>query len=388
VSIRTENAIEILSDLVRFPTISATSNLALVEHIAGYLESHGVAVQLSHDESGEMANLFATIGPQIDGGVVLSGHTDVVPVDGQDWSGDPFELQRRDGKLFARGAVDMKGFLACTLAMVPDFLAADLKRPIHLAFPFDEEIGSFGMPFLLEQMRGLGYWPDIAVIGEPTEMQIISGHKGGYEMRTEFRGLEGHASQPDKGVNAIVYGARFVNYLEALARELAAAPREGSPYDPPCTTISVGTFNGGVARNVIAGSCALDWELRPLPEDDGDALIERIRAYAMDELLPEMRKTSAEADIEIITEAAVPGIDHAAAGDAVELLHAVTGQNATDVVSFGTDGGHFQKAGLSTVVYGPGSIDQAHKPDEFITEAAISDYLVFLAKLSLHLARD
>ena len=378
---RLDRTIDLLAELVGFETVSAASNLKLIDFVVAYLGRFGVTVQLSSDDRGEKANLFATIGPEIDGGIVLSGHTDVVPVAGQDWKTPPFEMTRRNGYLFGRGTADMKGFIACALAAVPDFVSSELERPLHLAFTFDEEIGSCGAPILLDRLKEQPFTPAIAIVGEPTEMQIVSGHKGGFEMTTTIRGLEAHASDPRKGVNAIEYAARYIDFLRRVARELEKDADAQSPYDPPYSTISVGTIEGGVARNIIAGNCTFDWELRPLPGVDGEAVIERVRRFAARNLLPEMRRhcPSAEIDTEIF--AALPGLDQGRNMEAIDLIRHLTGLNSDRVVSFGSDAGHFQNSEMSTVLFGPGSIEQAHKPDEFIAISQLEACLGFLDRL-------
>jgi len=378
---RLHTTVALLGELVSFPTVSAGSNLDLIHHIAAYLDDFGIASQLSHDESGTKANLFATIGPPIDGGIVLSGHTDVVPVENQDWQTPPFNLIERDGRLFGRGAADMKGFIACALAQVPAFAEASLSRPIHLAFTFDEEIGSCGAPILIDQVAEQPYRPSIVIVGEPTEMKVIDGHKGGYELTTTITGLEGHASDPTKGVNAVHAAARFIDHLDKKARDLASRPDPETAFVPPYSTISVGTMNGGTARNVIAGQCRFDWEVRPLPGDDARAIIAEIDEFAQRELLPEMRAVYAAAAIDTVLEASYPGLKQDRSSEAVALIRSLTGINSSEVVPFGSDAGHFQAAGMSTALFGPGSIDQAHKPDEFIAISQLEACLGFLDRL-------
>jgi acetylornithine deacetylase len=384
---RLAETIRVLERLVAFESLPGRPNLDLVGYLKDYLADKGIEGRLSFDDSGTRANLHALIGSPADGGVVLNGHTDVVPVEGQAWTSDPFALVRRDGRLFARGAVDMKGFLACIFASAAMLRAAALKRPVHLTACYDEEIGGLGAPILVEAMLADGPKPAVAIVGEPTAMRLVSGHKGGLEMHTEFLGHSGHASDPRKGVNAIHFAARFVARLTEMAADLSCRPRAGSAYEPPYTTISVGRISGGAARNIIADSCAIDWELRPLPGDDGDAMIAEIERFAREELLPEMRKAHPKADIRTVTEARVPALDESEAAAAVDLVSEITGSNATEVVSFGTDAGHFCRAGISTVVFGPGSIGEAHKPDEFIEVSEIEDCLAFLDRLAVRLSR-
>lgn len=383
----TAHALLMLDRMVAFETISARPNLDLIRFVEQYLSQEGIPSHICHDETGERANIHAMIGPAVDRGVVLNGHTDVVPVDGQRWASNPFRLTERAGRLYGRGAVDMKGFLACMLAAIPVWKQKPLKRPIHISMCYDEEIGGFGAPILLADMARTVPRPSVAIVGEPTGMRIITGHKGAFEMRTEVTGFEAHASDPRKGANAILFAARFISYLEQRACELAAAPDPESSFDPPFATISVGTVHGGIARNIIPGSCAFDWELRLIPGTDGEALIAGICDYASGTLLPELRRQYPGADIRIQTQAKVPALDHQNSHEAVALLTEITGLNNTDVVSFGTDAGHFGNAGISTVVFGPGSIEQAHKPDEYIELSEVGRCMAFLDKLGDRLAQ-
>jgi acetylornithine deacetylase len=281
----------------------------------------------------------------------------------------------------------MKGFLACMLAAVPMFKAHDLKLPVHLTCCYDEEIGGIGAPHLVAQIAAQGLRPAVAIVGEPTEFRIVSGHKGGFEMRTEVVGLSGHASDPRKGVSAIFFAGRFVARLEEMSAQLAIEARENSPFDPPYSTINVGTFHGGTARNVIAGHCVIDWELRPIPGEDGRAILAEIDRFAREELLPEMRALAPQASIFTTEHAAVPALDPSDAVEAVALISEITGLNSTECVSFGTDAGHFCHGGISTAVFGPGSIKRAHRPDEFIEERELAACLAFLDNLAFRLAR-
>lgn len=375
----------ILECLVGFETISGRPTHGIVGYVKDYLEGLGVAVTLSHDQAGERANVFATIGPEVDGGVVLSGHTDVVPVDGQDWSSDPFTLTRRGDRLFGRGAVDMKGFLACVLGSVPDFQAADLRKPVHIAFSYDEETGGFGMPPLLDSMSAKPYRPGIVIVGEPTDMNIITGHKGGLEMRTEITGFEVHSCDPTRGVSAISAAARLIAKIEELGVRQADNPVAGSPFTPPYGTFNVGIIEGGAARNATAGWCNFDWEYRPMPGEDGKAVIAEIETFAA-ELSSAMKAVNPRADIKVITEVSVPPLDDALAGPAAGFVSEITGRNSRGVVSFGTDAGYFTDRGFSTVVFGPGSISRAHAPDEYIELAELWQGLDFLAAVARKLA--
>lgn len=378
---------EILSRLVAFESVSGRPNLDIVDYISSYLAGFGIASSISCDETGERANLYATIGPEVDGGVVLNGHTDVVPVTGQSWTSDPFILAERNGRLYGRGAVDMKGFLACMLAMVPRFQAHDLSRPIHVSFCFDEEIGGFGAPILVGDILSKPMQPRAAIVGEPTSLGLVSGHKAGLELRTEIIGFEAHASNPAKGANAIEAAGLMVARIVKTGRRMAATPVEGSLFDPPYSTVNVGKIGGGAARNITAGSCGFDWEIRPLPGVDPYAILAEITTFAEAVLLPPMQSVAQQAQIVTVVEADVPALMADENSEAVCLIRALTGTNSSSVVAFGTDGGHFERGGISTVIYGPGSIDQAHKPDEFIEVSQIEQCLGFLQKLAEHQAR-
>jgi acetylornithine deacetylase len=376
-----------LERLVSFNTTSRLSNLELIDFAYEWLKSAGLDPYVDYNHDRTKANLYTVIGPQTGGGVALSGHSDVVSVEGQDWTRDPWQLTREGGLLYGRGTTDMKGFLACMLAAVPMFQEQALQRPVHLTCCYDEEIGGFGAPHLVAQIAAQGLRPAVAIVGEPTEFRIVSGHKGGFEMRTEVVGLSGHSSDPRKGVSAVFFGGRFVARLEEMSAQLAIEARENSPFDPPYSTINVGTFHGGTARNVIAGHCVIDWELRPMPEEDGRAILAEIDRFARDELLPEMRALAPQASIVTTEHAAVPPLDPADATEAVALISEITGLNSTECVSFGTDAGHFCQGGISTAVFGPGSIKRAHRPDEFIEERELAACLAFLDNLAYRLAR-
>jgi len=380
-----EKSIEILEKLVSFDSVSAKPTHKIVGFIESCLAEHGVRTILSYDNDGERANVFATIGPQIDGGVVLNGHTDVVPVEGQQWATDPFTLTRKHNRLYGRGSVDMKGFLACVLASVPVFVSANLKKPIHIAFSYDEEIGGLGMPVLIKSFDALGYRPSMAIVGEPTNMQLITGHKGGYEMRTEIKGRDVHACNPTIGVNAISVASKIIAKIEQIATRMASNPYKDSPFDPAYCTFNVGTIEGGTATNATAGWCNFNWEFRPMPGEDGQLIINEVQAYANDELLPAMQAIHPASEIRIITQAPVPALDDSNASRATELVSHITGLNSTGVVSFGTDAGYFSDAGISTVVFGPGDINRAHKADEYIEVEELGEGLAFLEKLAKYL---
>lgn len=378
---------EILGELIGFPTVSADSNLELITYAATLLSESGAALSMSRDETGEKANLFATIGQQTDGGIVLSGHTDVVPVDGQEWVSEPFAMAERDGRLYGRGACDMKGFIAACLAMAPAFAELELKRPLHFAFTYDEEIGCLGARALMDELAKAGIKPSVAIIGEPTEMRVIEGHKGCYEYTTQFTGLEGHASEPERGVNAVEYAVRYIARLLDFGEQLKSRPPAGSRFEPPWTTVQVGRMSGGAARNMIAGSCEVEWEMRPVQKGDADFVKSGIGIYVDEVLLPAMKAVSADADIVTHTIGEVEGLQVASESEARAIVSELTGTADADVVAFGTEAGLFQAAGMSAVICGPGSIAQAHKPDEYIELDQLQACLDMLGRLKARMSR-
>jgi acetylornithine deacetylase len=358
----------------------------MIDWIADRLYGVGARVDIHEDETGTKANLFATIGPEVDGGIVLSGHTDVVPVEGQAWTDDPFHMQARDDRLYGRGACDMKGFIAATLALAPSFARATLAKPLHLAFTYDEETGCFGARALAEELRRSGLRPAVAVIGEPTEMRVIEGHKGCYEYSVEFTGLPGHASLPEIGVNAVEYAVRYVARLMELRPELRARAPEGSRFEPPWTTVQVGQMSGGVARNVIAEHCVVDWEMRPVQKSDSTFVKAAMSDYVDRVLRPEMRAVFPGADIVTRVIGEVDGLEPLPESEALRIVSELTGANGADVVSFGTEAGIYQDLGISTVVCGPGSIEQAHKADEYVSLDQLTQALAMIEGLGRRLS--
>jgi len=374
--------VEILEKLISFPTVSTDSNLEMITYMADHLGHLGARVSSFSSPCGTKANLFATLGPEGDGGIVLSGHSDVVPVADQDWTTDPFTLTDRDGLLFGRGTCDMKGYIAAALAMAEEYAGLELTRPVHFAFTHDEETGCIGAQALVEELKAQGIKPAIAIIGEPTEMRIIEGHKGCCEYTTRFTGLEGHGSAPDRGVNAAEYAVRYVTKLMEVRSELMARAPAGSRFTPPYTTVNIGRISGGVAHNVIVGKAEVEWEFRPVQDSDYKFVHTALDAYTNDVLLPAMRAVHPAADIEVETIGEVAGLTPMEKNEARDLCTALTGGNGADVVAFGTEAGLFQQLGMSVVVCGPGSIEQAHKPDEFIAPDQLQACLNMLAGLS------
>lgn len=372
---------DILRDLIAFPTVSADPNLDMMGYIADLLDAHGARVDLIHDATGRKCNLFASLGPEIDGGVMLSGHSDVVPVTDQDWSRDPWQMWEEDARLYGRGACDMKGFIAATLALAPSFASRNLRRPIHFAFTHDEEVGCLGAQSLVDALRDRDARPSVAIVGEPTMMGVIEGHKGCCEYTTRFTGLEGHGSAPDLGVNAVLYAVRYVNRLMQLAEEMKSRAPAASRFNPPWTTVNVGRLAGGVAHNVIPGKAELDWEMRPVQDADARHVKGALEKLVATELLPEMRRIWPEAEITTETIGEVVGLHPVPDNAARHLIAELTGANSADVVPFGTEAGLFQSLGMSVVVCGPGSIAQAHKPDEFVALDQLSQCLTMLERL-------
>jgi len=379
-----ERAKSILKDLVAFPSVSQISNLPIAGYVTDYLAAHGITAQHDLHEEGQMVNVFATIGPEVDGGTILCGHMDVVPADPSGWTSDPFDLTERDGRLYGRGSVDMKGFLAMTLAAVPDMVAADLKTPFHIAFTYDEETCSDGAREMVPFLKSLPIRPGACIVGEPTGMTPYIGHKGGMEIETVFHGRAGHASVPANGVNTIYYAARFVDFLRQKADAIAAKPFPGSKFDPPYTTISVGCIDGGEARNVIPDTTRVLWEMRALPEDDELAHLAEIKAFVETELVPEMKAKDPNAGVTFPLEGMYPGMEAYEDTAAQKLIEAVWDVGGPQVVSFGTDGCYIQQADIPTIVIGPGDIRTAHLPDEYINVADVQTGMDFMNKLIAH----
>ncbi|WP_299623575.1 acetylornithine deacetylase [Pelagibius sp.] len=372
---------EMIARLVGFDTVSAKSNLALIDFAQDYLERQGARCRRTASPDGSKANLLASLGPEAPGGVVLSGHSDVVPVEGQPWESDPFTLVERDGRLYGRGTADMKSFLAVALALVPEFTARPLTWPIHLAFSYDEEVGCTGVPALIEDLTRAVPEPALVIVGEPTSMQIVNGHKGCFLFETRITGQAAHSSLPQLGANAIFAAGRIIAHIAELAAAKRAAADPANPFDPPYTSFNLGEIEGGKAINIVAQDCTFTWEFRPLPGEDTDAIIAEVERFAREEVLPELQSQAPHATIETRRPATVLPLAPEHEGAAETLVRRLTGANDTAVVSFGTEGGLFQAAGLSTIVFGPGSIDQAHQANEFISLEQVAACEAFLLKL-------
>jgi acetylornithine deacetylase len=380
-------ALDILERLVAFDTRSSESNLPLIEYVRGVLRGHGIEASMVYDASRTKANLYATIGPQDRRGLCLSGHTDVVPAGGQPWTVPAFEMTRAADRVLGRGVADMKGFLAAVLAMVPRFVEVTRQRPVHLAFSYDEEVGCLGVRGLLSQLAAAPVKPLACIIGEPTSMRVAVAHKGKRAYRCCVKGLAGHSSLTHLGVNAADFAAELATYLRRAARDLRERGMHDAAFEPPYTTVHTGRICGGIALNVIPDHAELEFEIRNLPGDDPSAVIDAGRAYTEQTLLPEMRAVHADSAIEWRPLVDYPALaDQPAAAWLKQLACTAAGNPETRTVSFGTEGGLFQAIGVPTVVCGPGSIEQAHKADEYVTLAQLSQCLSFMDAVAERIA--
>ena len=362
-----EKSIKILKDLISFKTISGENNSSLINYCENILSKSGATSFKVFDADKKRVNLFATLKAKKSNGkepIILSGHTDVVPVS-KGWSTDPFVAEIKNDKLYGRGSCDMKGFLACSLAFADIFSKSNLSRDIHFSLTFDEETACVGAPLLIKELKKRKITNGICIVGEPTKMKIIDSHKACYEYTTFFEGLAGHSSKPDEGVNAAEYASRYVNKLMSLRNDLKNREPDNSIFTPPYSTLSIGGIFGGIAHNVIADKCHVNWETRPVNKQDGIFLNNEIDNYA-NELLTEMKKKYPNASIRKKIIGEIIGFDRIQDSKACEFVSSITGDNKREVVSFGTEAGLFQEIGISTVVCGPGSIEQAHTIDEFI----------------------
>ncbi|ATB63359.1 acetylornithine deacetylase [Pseudomonas mosselii] len=378
----------LLERLVGFATVSRDSNLELIAFIRDYLAGLGVASELFHNEEGTKANLFATIGPDDRGGVVLSGHTDVVPVEGQAWSVEPFRLTEREGRLYGRGTADMKGFIASVLAAVPALLAQPLKLPVHLAFSYDEEVGCLGVRSMLAALAQRPHKPRLCLIGEPTELKPVLGHKGKLAMRCQVHGAACHSAYAPYGVNAIEYAARLIGKLGEIGDDLARPEYHDERFDPPFSTVQTGVIKGGRALNIVPAECEFDFEVRALPGFEAQVVADRLQDYAETQLLPRMRAVSGASDIRLRPLSAYPGLATPADSEAARLVALISGSSDFGTVAFGTEGGLFDQAGIPTVVCGPGSMEQGHKPDEFVSVEQLKGCDAMLRRLVDHLRQD
>jgi acetylornithine deacetylase len=377
------DALALVRDLIAFDTTSRESNLALIDYAQDVLTKAGARVRRTHDASGTKANLFATIGPanshgELGGGIVLSGHTDVVPVDGQAWASDPFKPEVREGRLYGRGACDMKGFVGTALALAPEMAKANLKRPIHFALSYDEEVGCAGVSAMLDDIKAQDIKPALAIIGEPTLMKLVGAHKGGAKLTTRCHGQAGHSSSPHKGANAVMMAGEFIALLDKVQGELEADP--DPRFDPPYSTVQANMVQGGTAVNVLAAHAEITWEYRFLPDRDAGRIVARVKDGAEKEILPRYSARAREARFDTTLHAHYPGLTMDENSPAIRLAREVTGANQVESVAYGTEAGHFQAYGIPAVVCGPGSIDQAHRANEFVALSELEACATFLRK--------
>lgn len=388
--IRTETW-ELIQRLVGFDTTSRGSNLGLIEWVRDWLQHRGVASRLTYDDSEQKANLFATLGDtaggRAGGGIVLSGHTDVVPVDGQAWDTDPFSATLRDGRIYGRGTADMKSFIATALAMTPRFLAADLRAPLHFALSYDEEIGCLGVRGLLADLAREGIRPAGCIIGEPTSMQPVIAHKGKRAYRCCVRGKEAHSALTPQGVNAIEYAARLIVYIRNVADRMRDLESRDNRFDVPFTTLQTGVIRGGTAGNIVPRDCELHFEFRYLPGADPDALESEIRDYATRVLEPEMKRIDPAAGFVFETKAEIPGLDTRDDDRITSLAQALSQNRTASKVAYATEGGLFQLAGIPSIICGPGSIEQAHRPNEYIALEQVAMCEAFMERLLEEMCR-
>ena len=377
-----KNSIEILKKLVSFDTTSFKSNLDLIKFIENYLNDLNVKSELIYDETKNKANLFTTIGPNLQGGIVLSGHTDVVPITKQNWTSDPFILTERDDKLFGRGSSDMKGFIAIVLSRVSAMVEKKLKKPIHLAFSYDEEIGCVGVHSLLDLIKKKSINPEFCIVGEPTSMEMVIGHKGKHAYDVKVEGLSCHSGQAPNGVNAINYASKLINYIEEINKEKSIKGPFDNDYEIPYSTLHTGLIKGGTILNIVPKLCQFEFEIRHLAEDDPLEIIQRIKQYTEESLIKEMHNISSTTNIEINEKINYPGLNISESISPVKQVKELLGKSSHKKVVFGTEGGLFKRElNLPTIICGPGSIDQAHKPDEFISIQQIEKGGTFIDKL-------
>ena len=370
--------LDLIQRLVQFNTVSRDTNLPLIEYVATYLDAFGIESYQVTSDDGKKSNLYASIGPEEPGGVVLSGHTDVVPVDGQDWESDPFNPEVKDLKLYGRGTCDMKGFIGTALALIPEMNS--LSRPIHLALSYDEEVGCKGAPRMIRELSNNLPEPEAVIIGEPTRLLAITGHKGMVTLKTSIQGFEAHSSQTHKGVSAVMIAAKLVDTLNTMAIQLADVTSKDTGFEPHHSTIHVGVIHGGTAINIISRHCEFQWDIRCIPSDDAQTIINEFEKFCQDEILPNMEQISNDCYITTETTASAPSF-LMKESPASALMHALAIPAGDRYAPYVAEAGQFQAAGFPTVICGPGSIDQAHKPNEFIDLEQIEQGELFLRKL-------
>ncbi|MFC6381845.1 acetylornithine deacetylase [Psychrobacter glacincola] len=387
------NSIDWLTRLIAFDTVSRHSNLALIEDVQRYCEQLGLTVDLTFNDAKNKANLFVTVAAGgnannsaniVNHGLVLSGHTDVVPVDGQEWTSEPFAATIRGDKLYGRGACDMKGFIACALTLLPKAVklsnAGQLRRPLHLALSFDEEVGCLGAPLILADLKARGITPDYCIVGEPTNMTMVVAHKGIAVYRCRVHGKSAHSSLTATGVNAISYASRLIGYVDSLAEEISHRDDNDALFDVPYSTLSVGTIQGGTATNIVPNLCEFTFDYRNLPHMTQDDILLPIQAKVA-ELSAQMQARAADTGIELMQEESVPAMTDDESSELQALIAALTGESKRHKVAYATEGGQFTNSGIPTIICGPGSIEQAHKADEYVELIEIEHCDSFLQRL-------
>lgn len=374
--------LRLLSDLIAFDSVSHRSNRPLIDYVAAFLATHGVSAEIIPSPDGTKASLWATIGPQTDGGIVLSGHSDVVPVEGQDWSSPPFALDVRGDKVYGRGTADMKGFIACVLGAVPQLVGAGLRRPVHIALTYDEEVGCVGAPQLLGWVGAQGLKPAVAFIGEPTSMRVVNAQKGILVARTVITGQEAHSSLAHQGVSAIALAAQAIELLRSIEAEIASAHRHQA-FEPDYPTVSVNLIGGGTAVNILAGEAWFEWDIRPVPGADARGAVAAFEARLEAEIIAPARARFPAVAARTTVWADAPALSPEANGEAEALAKALLGTNEAFAVPYAAEAGQFQRAGLSSVIVGPGSIEQAHKADEYVELSQLAACEAFLQRLGI-----
>jgi acetylornithine deacetylase len=380
----TLDAVQWIERLIGFDTVSANPNMPLIEDVANYLDGFGIPVKLVPDDTGTKANLFATIGTELDteDGIVLSGHTDVVPVVGQPWDTDPFRMIEKDGRLYGRGSADMKGFIGSALAMIPELVARELSAPVHLALSYDEEVGCIGVRHLIGLIGTELPRPKLVIVGEPTGMTVFDSHKGISQQSTTVTGLDAHSSRPHEGVNAVAFAAEIIGFISHLAVEYAGPPHDNIRFDPPGTTFNIGTIEGGSAVNIVARECTFKWEFRPTPGTDRQTILDRVDAFIDTEILPRMHAVDPDAGVETTVKVTAPTLDSNPESLAVEFALRLAGANRTGAASYVCEAGLFAEVGIPAVICGPGNIAQAHKPNEYVDQSQIDACSKFLERLA------
>ncbi len=377
--------IEILEKLVSFNTVSRNSNLKLIDFVDDYLNSFGIKTFRAFDDTKQKAAIYAHIGPNCSGGIVLSGHSDVVPVDGQEWTTDPFVLSKKGDKFFGRGTCDMKGFIACVLSAIPRMLEVELSKPIQVAISYDEEVGCLGAPNMIKSMQSSLPIADLVIVGEPTLMKVVNSHKGISLLETEVKGYEVHSSLVNKGVSAVMTAAKLINWLEGEMKKNYESSKTSinklaTPFEPPYTTLHVGKISGGTAANITAKDCSFTTDIRVVP---GESMFDWIERYKLEviRLEKQIKEINPSSYINVKVKSATPGCKPEPNGIAEDLVRSITGDNTTNVVAYGTEGGQFQEAGYSAVICGPGNIEQAHQPNEFISGSQLKNGESFINEI-------